>query len=298
MLPPFLNFGDHIRIVSPAGSISSELIDGAVKVLTSWGLKASVGAHAYGEYGRFSATKEQRLMDLQAALDDVSVKAILCSRGGYGIIQYIDKLDFSTFLKHPKWLVGFSDVTILHNAINKVGIASLHAIMTKHIVELSATDLPVQTLKDVLFGKLPTYEVESNVYNRCGDAKGMLVGGNLAVLLGMRATPYDLDFENKILFIEDIAEEPYKIDRMLQNLRISGVLSKLKGLVVGQFTDCTEDSRMMQTVSAIIADAVKTYDYPVCFNFPAGHVDFNLALIMGGEVELHVTLGESTIRFY
>jgi len=288
---------DQIRIVSPSGVINPEFIDGAKKVLTSWGLNATEGQFARGEYGRFAGTKEQRIADLQAALDDTEVKAILCSRGGYGLAQIIDKLDFSKFAQSPKWLIGFSDITILHNVITNLGIPSIHGIMAKYLTELPADSNQISSLKNILLGTLPTYSVQPHESNRMGAASGKLVGGNLSVLMALRGSRFDLQYENSILFIEDIAEQPYHIDRMMQNLRFSGALTHIKGLVVGQFTDCDEDPRMMQTVTEIIADSVKEYDYPVCFNFPAGHVDYNLPLVLGANSELNVNKSESKLIF-
>ncbi|MEI8084622.1 MAG: LD-carboxypeptidase [Paludibacter sp.] len=295
--PPYLNPNDQVRIVSPSGSINPEFIDGATKVLTSWGLQVTEGEFARSEFGRFAGTKEQRIADLQAALDDPNVKAILCSRGGYGISQIIDKLDFTDFLKSPKWLIGFSDVTILHNAIVNLGVASIHGIMAKHLTELASDAEPVVCLRQMLFGKLPLYTLPANQFNKTGIANGKLIGGNLSVLMGLRGSSFDLDYSNAILFIEDIAEKPYHIDRMMQNLRFSGVLAKLSGLIVGQFSDCEEDPLMMQRISEIIFDAVKDYNYPVCFDFPAGHVDFNLPLMLGENIQLEVTKQNVALKF-
>ncbi|MEI7503491.1 MAG: LD-carboxypeptidase [Paludibacter sp.] len=295
--PPFLNPNDQIRIVSPSGFINPEFVDGATKVLTSWGLQVSEGEFTRSEYGRFAGTKEQRIADLQMALNDPNVNAILCSRGGYGISQIIDKLDFTQFTVLPKWLIGFSDVTILHNVITNLGIASIHGIMAKHLTELASNAEPVIRLREMLFGKQPFYSIPTNEFNKTGIATGKLIGGNLSVLMGLRGSPFDLDYSNAILFIEDIAEKPYHIDRMMQNLRFSGVLAKLSGLIVGQFSDCDEDPLMMQSISEIILDAVKDYNYPVCFDFPAGHVDFNLPLMLGGNIHLEVTKESAQLRY-
>jgi muramoyltetrapeptide carboxypeptidase len=297
MTPPFLKPVDQIRIISPSGSINPDFIDGAKNTLNSWGLQVSEGDYARSEYGRFGGTQEQRIADLQHALDDPNVKAILCSRGGYGMAQIIDKLDFSTFEKSPKWLIGFSDITILHNAITNMGIASIHGIMAKHLTELPADSDPVVKLKEILFGKLPNYFVPVHELNRKGISTGKLIGGNLSVLMGLRGSHFDLPYKNNILFIEDIAEKPYHIDRMMQNLRFSGALSQLSGLVVGQFSDYDEDSLMMQTIAEIIFEAVREYDFPVCFNFPAGHVDYNLPLLIGSEVRLCVAQNEAQLTF-
>lgn len=288
MTPPFLKLSDQIRIISPSGVINPEYIDGATKVLSSWGLNVSEGLYTRTEYGRFAGTPEQRIADLQQALDDPSVKAILCSRGGYGLAQIIDKIDFSGFMKSPKWLIGFSDITILHNAITNLGIASIHSIMAKHLSELPHDSDQVIHLKDILVGNVPTYHFLGHPNNRTGQAQGKLVGGNLSVLMGLRGSEFDMRSEKAILFIEDIGEEPYQIDRMIQNLRFSGTLENLSGLIIGQFSDCKEDSLMMQTIQEIILNAVNEYDYPVCLNFPAGHIEYNLPLILGGKVDLNV----------
>ncbi|MDO9154482.1 MAG: LD-carboxypeptidase [Paludibacter sp.] len=297
MLPPFLKSGDKIRIISPSGAIDPTFIDGATKVLTDWGLQVSEGEFARTEYGRFAGTKEQRISDLQAALDNPAVKAILCSRGGYGLAQMIDKLDFSAFKKLPKWLIGFSDITILHNVISKLGIASIHGIMAKHLTELPADCEQIEKLKSLLFGKLPEYKIPAHPQNRNGKASGKLIGGNLSVLSGMIGTRFDLPYKNNILFIEDIDEKSYKIDRMMQNLRLSGALSEISGLVVGQFSECEEDPLMMQTINEIILEAVSDYQYPVCFDFPAGHVDYNLPLILGEKINLAVTKTYLILRY-
>ena len=297
MNPPFLKPNDQIRIVSPSGSIHPELIDGAAKVLSSWGLQVTEGKFARSEYGRFAGTKEQRIADLQEALDDPNVRAILCSRGGYGMAQIIDKLDFTTFTKSPKWLIGFSDITILHNVITNLGIASIHGIMAKHLTELPADSEQVIRMKDCLFGNFPTYAIPPHQQNRTGQASGKLIGGNLSVLMALRGSQFDLPYQNNILFIEDIAEKPYHIDRMMQNLRFSGVLAQLSGLIVGQFSDCDEDPLMKQTISEIILNAVCEYTYPVCFNFPAGHVDYNLPLILGTNASLNVNEIEVKLTF-
>lgn len=288
MIPSFLRAGDNIHIVSPSGAIQPGFIDGATKLLSSWGLKVTEGKYARTEYGRFSGTKDERVADLQQALDDPNVKAILCSRGGYGLAQIIDKIDFSSFAKSPKWLIGFSDITILHNAITALGIASMHGIMTKYLTELSEESDQITSFKNLLFGTPSNFSIKPEAENRLGQAEGKLIGGNLSVMMGMRSTPFDLDFHNNILFIEDVGEKPYQIERMMQSLRLSGVLKQISGLVVGQFSDYDEDPLMMQSVAEIILAAVSEYDYPVCFNFPAGHVDYNLSLILGEQAELFV----------
>ena len=297
MTPPYLKSNDQIRIVSPSGNIELKYIVGAKKTLRSWGLNVTEGKFARKKYGRFAGTETQRIADLQEALDDPSVNAILCSRGGYGVAQIIDKLDFSTFAKSPKWLIGFSDITILHNAISNLGVASIHGIMAKHLTQFPADSIHVQKCREILFGQMPTYIVPKHRLNKVGIAQGKLIGGNLSVLIGLRGSQFDLDYKNNILFIEDIAERPYHIDRMMQNLRFSGSLAQLSGLVVGQFSDCDEDPLMKKSVAQIIASAVSEYDYPVCFNFPAGHVDNNFPLKLGETVQFEVTKRAVTLAF-
>ncbi|MDD3077568.1 MAG: LD-carboxypeptidase [Paludibacter sp.] len=297
MMPPFLNHGDEIRIVSPSGTIDPKYIDGATQQLVAYGFKVTEGKFTRNAYGRFGGTTDQRTEDFQNALNDPEVKAILCSRGGYGVAQIIDKIDFTTLKKQLKWLIGFSDITIFHNAITNLDIASIHAIMAKHITELPQNSEQIKTLIDLLLGKLPEYHIPAHGQNRRGEATGKLIGGNLSVLYGMRATPYDLPFDGNILFIEEIAEKPYHIDRMMQNLRLSGALAKLSGLVVGQFSDCEEDPLMKQTIHQIIKSAVEPYDYPVCFDFPAGHVNYNLPLILGQKVHLQISGSEVGLNY-
>jgi len=297
MTPPFLKPNDQIRIISPSGSIDPEYIDGAKNILTGWGFKVTEGQYARSEYGRFAGTPEQRAADLQQALDDTDVKAIMCSRGGYGAAQIIDRIDFTGFIKSPKWLIGFSDITILHNAISNMGIASIHGIMAKQLTELPVESEQVKNLRNILTGNLPAYTIPGEEYNRIGQAQGKLLGGNLSVLMGLRGSQYDLKYKNAILFIEDIGEKPYQIDRMIQNLRFSGVLEQLSGLVLGQFSECDEDPLMMQSISGLIFDAVKDYDYPVGFNFPAGHVDNNFPIIIGANVTLRVTKNGTELIF-
>ena len=297
MIPSFLRAGDQIHIVSPSGYIQPVFIDGATKLLSSWGLKVTEGKYARTEYGRFAGTIDERVADLQVALDDPNIKAILCSRGGYGLAQIIDKIDFTSFTKSPKWLIGFSDITILHNAIARFGIASVHGVMTKYITELPEESDQIMSFKNLLFGTPSNFSIKPEAENRPGRAVGKLIGGNLSVMMGMRSTPFDLDFHNNILFIEDVGEKPYQIDRMMQSLRLSGVLKQISGLVVGQFSDYDEDPLMMQSVAEIILAAVSEYDYPVCFNFPAGHVDYNLSLVLGEQAELFVDSDQVRLNY-
>lgn len=297
MQPPFLQKNDEIRIVSPSGYIDPVYIDGAKKVFAGWGLNPTEGLYAREQYGRFAGTPAQRIEDLQNAINDTNVKAILCSRGGYGMAQIIDNIDFSALKKEPKWVIGFSDITVLHNATSREGITSIHGIMAKHITELSASNQPLIQLHHILFGQLPAYTLPSHPLNKNGKAEGKLAGGNLSVLMGLRGTDFDIDFRDKILFIEDIAEKPYHIDRMMQNLRLSGVFEQISGLIVGQFSDCEEDILMPATTYELIYQMTKDYSFPVCFDFPVGHVAENLPLLINNTVSLDIS-SERTLLYY
>lgn len=295
--PNFLKAGDEVRIISPSGNVDPALVDGAKTRLVSWGYRPTEGMFTRSVHGRFSGSELERCTDLQQALDDPNVKAILCSRGGYGLAQIIDKVDFTRFMQNPKWIIGFSDITILHEAVLKTGYISVHGPMAKHLSELPNNAQPIILLDDILKGKLPTYKVVEDPNNRPGKAKGKLIGGNLTVFQGMRATPFEPSFKGAILFIEDVGEKPYQIDRMMQNLRLSGALSQLSGMIVGQFTETEEDLDMHATIYEIIAHAVKDYTYPVCFNFSAGHIDSNFPLLIGAAVTLNVDSKGGEVSF-
>lgn len=291
--PSFLQQGDKVVIISPSSKIDSLFLKGAKKRLELWGLKVAMGKHAGGSSGRFAGTVKQRLGDLQDAMDDPEVKAILCSRGGYGVVHLIDKIDFTGFREHPKWLLGFSDITALHNLFQKNGYASLHSLMARHLTVEPEGDPCAGYLRDILFGDLPEYTCEKHKLNRPGSVQGILRGGNMAVAYGLRGTPYDIPAEGTVLFIEDVSERPHAIERMMYNLKLGGVLEKLSGLIIGQFTEYDEDRSLGKELYAALADLVKEYDYPVCFNFPVGHVTYNLPLINGAKVEF--TVGKKNV---
>lgn len=289
LFPPYLQKGDKVMIISPSGKIDKNFLAGARKCLESWGLKVVMGKHAGGSSGRFAGTIRQRVSDLQKAMDDEKVKAIFCSRGGYGAIHLIDKIDFSVFKEQPKWLLGYSDITLLHALFQQNGYASIHSLMARHLSVEPEDDACAQALRSILFGELPQYHFEGHKLNKKGTASGILRGGNLSVLYGLRGTKYDIPPEDTILFLEDIGERPYHIDRMMNNLKLGGVLEKLSGLVIGQFTEYEEDVSLGKEVYEMISDIVKEYDYPVSFNFPVGHIRENYPMICGSKVELNVT---------
>ncbi len=276
----------HIRIISPSGAIDTTYIDGASARLRAWGYKVSEGAHARDTWGRFAGTDEDRLADLIEALQDPSVDVILCSRGGYGLQRIIDQVPAIT-----KPIIGFSDITALHQLSAISGQPSLHGIMCKHIATLPEDSEPLLALRRALQGEALEYTFPAHSFNRAGKAEGILIGGNLSVLYGLQGTPYGLMSVMKnskpILVIEDIAERHYHIDRMMRNLRMSGVLANISGLIVGQFSDCEDDPLMNQTVYETIKEVVADYNYPVLFDAPVGHVAHNLPLWLHGHASIY-----------
>jgi muramoyltetrapeptide carboxypeptidase len=291
--PPFLQKGSKIALVAPSGAVEAAYIETACQTLQNWGLQVVLGAHVMGKYHRFAGTDAERIADLQAAIDAPDVAAILCARGGYGLARIVDKINFTPLLTRPKWLIGFSDITALHGALSAVGVASVHGIMAKHI---GLPSEPTEALRNLLFGQLPTYHVAPHPLNRSGEAHGRLIGGNLSVLYGLRATPFDIQASGHILLIEDLCEPMYHIDRMIQNLRLSGVLEQISGLIVGQFSDIAPDTSFAQGVYGLIADAVKDYTYPVCMDAPVGHVEANFPLVIGGHTTLTVTSQKAIVK--
>lgn len=268
----------HIRIISPSGAIDPAFIDGSTERLRGWGYEVTEGRHARDRWGRFAGTDEDRLADIVEALHDPSVDAILCSRGGYGLQRIIDRVP-----KITKPIIGFSDITALHQLSAISNQPSVHGIMCKHIATLPEESEPIQALKRLLKGEAIEYRWENHPLNTPGKACAPIVGGNLSVLYGLQGTRFGLqnsDFRIQfpILLIEDIGERHYHIDRMMRNLRMSGVLAHLSGLIVGQFSDCEDDPLMQQTVYETIKEVVADYDYPILFNAPFGHVEHNLPL--------------------
>ena len=266
----------HIRIVSPSGAIDPSYIDGAATRLRTWGYIVSEGAHARAKWGRFAGTDEERLADLNEALRDASVDAILCARGGYGLQRILDRVAPIT-----KPIIGFSDITALHQLAGIEHMPSLHGIMCKHIATLPEESEPIQALRKMLAGEAIEYRWAHHPLKRPGVAEAPIVGGNLSVLYGLQGTPYGLNklsYQFPILLIEDISERHYHIDRMIRNLSMSGVLAHLSGLIVGQFSDCDDDELMGCSVYETIKEVVADYDYPLLFNAPFGHVEHNLPL--------------------
>lgn len=290
-LPPFLKPGDTVAITCPSGYLPPERIIFAKQALEAWGYQVIVGATIGSGHFYFSDTDERRLYELQAMLDNPDVKAILMGRGGYGLSRIIDDIDFSHFTRHPKWICGFSDITILHSHIQaNFNIATLHSPMCGAFKQ--ADNLPdnLLSLQRAWTGAAYSFPVVPHEYNREGEASGEVVGGNLAILAHLSGSRSQLDTRGKILFIEDIGEYLYNTDRLLLNLKRAGMLSDIKGLICGGFTDMQDTERPFgQTIYEIIKDKVAAYDYPVCFDFPVGHQDLNYTLCLGQSYHLKVT---------
>ncbi len=288
-IPPYLKKGDTIGITCPAGYMAADKAQTCITTLQKWGYHVMVGKTLGSNSANyFSGTDEDRRDDVQAMLDDATINAILFGRGGYGVGRIIDQLDFTKFKKNPKWLIGFSDITVLHNHLNtKLKIASLHAPMAAAFDE--GENEFIRSLKNALMGKKGKYKIVAHSFNKKGNASGQLVGGNLTLLVNCIGTPSDINTKNKILFIEDIGEQIYAVDRMLYQLKRSGKLQHLAGLVIGGFTDMKDTDRPFgKTVYDAINDIVAEYNYPVCFNFPVSHGKENVALKVGMEYELKV----------
>jgi len=297
--PPYLQKGDTIGIVCPAGAMPVEKVSECIRVLNEdWGFTTRVGKTVGNMYNYFSGTDEERLADFQEMLDDDTVKAVLCARGGYGLGRIIDKIDFKKFKKQPKWIIGFSDITVLHSHLySNYYISSLHAPMAAAFNEDGYKNEFVLSLKNALEGKKLKYSCPVHEFNRKGEAVGELVGGNLALLAHLVGTDSDIKTRGRILFIEDTGEYLYNIDRMLHQLKRSGKLSRLAGLIIGGFTDCKDTERPFgKTAFEIIMDIVKEYDYPICFDFPVSHTDRNYALKTGVGYKLKVTKSKVSLE--
>ena len=287
--PPFLQPGDKVAIVSPARSITFEEVYPAMRILQRWGLEVVLGTHVFSKSDQFAGTDDQRVHDFQHALDDDSIRAILCSRGGYGTVRIIDKIDFRRYMAKPKWIIGYSDITVLHAHIHRhFAVETLHAVMPVNMKEDAATE-SLESMRNVLFGSRISYTLPLAPLNRTGEGEGMLVGGNLSVLYSLMGSTSMPDTAGKILFLEDVDEYLYHIDRMMTAMKRAGKLDKLRGLIVGGM-DRMNDNQVPFGRSAyeIISEALAGQSFPVCFGFPAGHGVKNLALIMGRMVRFKV----------
>lgn len=297
IFPQSLSEGDLIAICSPAGPIAEENVVGAVSVLEEQGWRVKVMPHTLGKYGNYSGTDAERFSDLRAAFEDKEVKAIICSRGGYGVVHIMEKLNDLDIANNAKWVVGFSDISALHAVMQRKGVASIHGSMTSHI-KLGADDEDNASLFAILRGERPAYTFPSHDYDKQGIVDGRLVGGNLAVIAELINTPYDIIKPDTILFIEDVSEPIYKIERILYQLRLSGVLKNLRGLIIGQFTEYKPDNSY-EKMEDMLRDMTSDCNYPIAFNAPIGHVFHNIPLIEGAHVTLKVSpSGSNSIIFW
>jgi muramoyltetrapeptide carboxypeptidase len=301
-IPTYLKKGDTIGITSAAGYITLTDCTDAINMIQSWGFAIKMGSTVGKKSFTFGGTDEERLADLQQMLDDESLKAIMIARGGYGLVRIIDKLNFTKFIKKPKWIIGFSDVTVLHSHINKnYSIATLHSKMCNSFVAPAiAEPIQLETLDSIrkcLLGEKMVYNIPINTNNKLGKAKGILVGGNLKTLESLSASASDIVTKNKILFVEDTSEKLYSIDRMFWNLKRSGKLANLTALIVGGFKIKIDDvgDEFGKTIEEIVLEKIKEYNYPVCFDFPVGHQKNNFALKCG--IQHILTIENNTVSF-
>ena len=293
--PPNLQKGDSIAIVATARKNIDDNLKPAIEWLKNWGLNVKIGTTIGLDLNQLAGTDVQRAADFQAQLDNPNIKAIWCVRGGYGTVRMLDLLDFTAFIKNPKWIVGFSDVTVLHNHLNTMGFKSIHGIMP---ISSKSTKLAKETLRIALFGEPLSYKIAPHPMNRFGKGTGELVGGNLSILYSVLGSKSAINCDNKILFIEDLDEYLYHIDRMLMNLKRCGCLENLNGIVVGAMTKMKDnDIPWGKNALEIIEDITENYKIPIVFNFPAGHIADNRALILGSSVSMEVDKNGTKLVF-
>lgn len=289
IFPEYLKKSDRIRVVAPAGKVSKEKVLPGVELLQDVGYEVLIGKHVFDRHFQYAGTDQQRASDFQEAINDPLTKAIVCARGGYGSVRIIEKLDFSPLLKNPKWLVGFSDITVFHSVLNKLGLASIHGAMPAFFLENKKPTKSFHSLMEVITSGNSVVKFEYHALNSKGSGDGELVGGNLSLLYSLQGTPWQLDTKGKILLIEDLSEYLYHLDRMMQNFRLSGQLNELAGLVVGGFTEMQDnESPYGKSAYEIIREAVDGCHFPVCFDFPSGHIPKNLSLVLGANYKLEV----------
>ena len=294
--PNYLQKGDAVAIVSTARKVSKKELIPALAILKNWKLNVVIGTSIEAEEHQFAGNDKLRASDFQEMLDNPKIKAIWCARGGYGSVRMVDLLDFSNFKNNLKWIIGYSDVTVLHSHLHQLGFETLHAQMPVSIETKTAAC--VQSLKNSLFGNNTTITIPSEVYNVTGNAKGVLVGGNLSMLYSLCGSSSSISTKGKILFIEDLDEYLYHIDRMLQNLKRNGMLDQLEGLIIGGMTQMHDnDIPFGQSSEEIILSICMDYNYPIVFNFPAGHIKDNRALILGRKAELIISKTETILTF-
>ncbi len=296
IIPPFLKVGDTVALVCTARKFFPEDAKPAIDLLESWGLKVKLGTTIGLDNFQLGGTDSERAADFQAQLDDENVKAIWCARGGYGTVRIIDSLDFTNFKQHPKWIMGFSDVTVLHSQLNVERVASLHSIMPFTVP--TAPEEVKDTLRKALFGETISYTIPSKSYDVNGTASGELVGGNISILYSLLGSKSAIDTKDKILFIEDLDEYLYHIDRMMYNLKRNGYFEQVKGIIVGSMTDMHDNEIPFgQNEVQIITEIAKDLSIPIAFQFPAGHQSDNRTLILGQQVDFEVNEKEIKLQF-
>lgn len=304
IIPPYLKPGDTIGITSPAGYISLEAIEPAKLLMEQWGFKVLVGSTIGKRDFSFGGTDEERRIDLQSMLDDPGIHAVMCARGGYGMVRIIDDLNFAILRKRPKWIIGFSDVTVIHSHLNRLlNMPSIHSKMCNSFPDVWEQAEPIQietilSIKDALMGRQMNYRADYLPYNRMGTARGQLVGGNLSILETLSGSKSALQTRGKILFLEDTGEYLYRVDRMFWNLKRSGMLDGLEGLIIGNIKTKADDpgEAFGRTIYDIVLEKVKGYSFPVCFDFPVGHQRSNFALKCGIIHELSVFAGGTSLK--
>jgi len=299
--PEYLTVGDTVAIVAPSGVLKNydNYINKAKKLLDYWGLNVVIGENIFKDDGHFAGNDIERSYDFQTALDDKSIKAIWCARGGYGAMRMIDNLNFKKYNLNPKWIIGYSDITVIHSSLHVQKSESIHGLMCKSLDDLDIyKDESVKLLKETLFGESLSYHIKGNDYNIEGIAKGQLVGGNLTLLNSLLGSKSSIDTKGKILFIEDLGEYLYHIDRMLYSLKRAGYFDNLNGLIVGDFTDLRKNTTPFgRNLNELIIEIVDEYKIPVVFGFPAGHGQKNYPMILGREIEINTTKENTHIVF-
>ncbi|MCP4520157.1 MAG: LD-carboxypeptidase [Cytophagales bacterium] len=295
---PFLKQGDTVAITSTARSIDQNKLAPAIQILESWGLSVILPRNVYAVDNQFAGTVQERIDNIQELIDNSNIKAIFCAKGGYGTAQIIDFINFSILEEQSKWIIGFSDVTVLHNHLHRqVGVQSIHATMPLLFTQIGGEEA-VKRLKNVLFGKLPKYKFPFHSYNQLGNAEAPIIGGNLSIIHSLVGTKSDIDTNDKILFLEDLDEYLYHIDRMMIHLKRAGKLDNLAGLVIGGMSDMNDNAIPFgKTAEQIIYDYTKEYDYPIAFNAPIGHIPNNFPIICGKVAHLEVTGQTSNLDF-
>lgn len=307
LLPGFLKENDKIALVAPSGRLQKYELDSALKYISDWGFEAEFGKNIFKDFYmgyHYAGTDKERAEDFQDALDNPEIKAIWCCRGGYGSVKIIDRLNFDKFLENPKWIIGYSDISIFHNHVNNLGVASIHGITAKKLNGVQYSAKSHESLGKLLKGKFPNYKINAHPLNIAGRVKGKLVGGNLSLIYSQLGSPSEIEGNNLILFIEDWCENWYHVDRMMMNLKRSGLLNRLSGIVVGAFNRMEtvgENPEFFENFDPmtyhIIYQYIKPCNIPVAYGFPAGHIGDNRALLLGAEAELDVTENSVNLSF-